>query len=97
MGSQLPITERIEEDVNGGRIPLKMRGPASAMWADPGETLREVPKDVQLKKVMLSIWWDVRGPVLWQLLDEGATVTANLYTEQLRDLKRVVDQRQGIV
>ncbi|PIO59876.1 hypothetical protein TELCIR_18648, partial [Teladorsagia circumcincta] len=29
-----------------------------------------------------------------QLLDEGATVTANLYTEQLPDLKRVVDQRR---
>ncbi|PIO52972.1 hypothetical protein TELCIR_25713 [Teladorsagia circumcincta] len=42
---------------------------------------------------MLSIWWDVRGPVLWQLLDEGATVTANLYTQQLRDLKRIDDQR----
>ncbi|PIO70603.1 hypothetical protein TELCIR_07535 [Teladorsagia circumcincta] len=42
---------------------------------------------------MLSIWRDLHGPVLWQLLDKIATVTANLYTQQLRDLKRIVDQR----
>ncbi|KAK6026483.1 hypothetical protein OSTOST_07562 [Ostertagia ostertagi] len=44
-------------------------------------------------KVMLSIWWYAHGPVLWQVLYEGATVTANLYTQQLRDLMRIVDQR----
>ncbi|PIO75635.1 transposase, partial [Teladorsagia circumcincta] len=64
-----------------------------AQWVSLGETPKKVPKDVHPKKVMLSIWWDVRGPVLWQLLDEGATATAILYTQQLRDLKRIVDQR----
>ncbi|KHJ76768.1 hypothetical protein OESDEN_23612 [Oesophagostomum dentatum] len=27
---------------------------------------------------MVSAWWNVHGVVHWQLLDDGATITANL-------------------
>ncbi|KIH51413.1 hypothetical protein ANCDUO_18502 [Ancylostoma duodenale] len=36
---------------------------------------------------MLCIWWSVNGQEYWELLAEGSTVTADVYTEQLRNLK----------
>ncbi|KAK6733927.1 hypothetical protein RB195_017598 [Necator americanus] len=36
---------------------------------------------------MLCIWWSVHGVEYWELLAQGCTVTADVYVEQLRNLK----------
>ena len=36
---------------------------------------------------MLSVWWGVQGPIYWELLPEGTTITGDVYARQLRDLK----------
>jgi histone-lysine N-methyltransferase SETMAR len=39
--------------------------------------------DLHLKKVMLSVWWNMAGVVHWELLSTGSTVTAEYYCKQL--------------
>ncbi|CAO4377214.1 unnamed protein product [Caenorhabditis nigoni] len=59
----------------------------------PRESPQDVPKpDLHPKKVMLSVWWGVDGPIYWELLHEGKTITGDLYTTQLRNLKKAVDR-----
>ncbi|CAO4365571.1 unnamed protein product [Caenorhabditis nigoni] len=54
-------------------------------WVGEGESPQDVPKpDLHPKKVMLSVWWGVDGPIYWELLPEGKTITGDLYTTQLR-------------
>ena len=41
---------------------------------------------------MLSVWWNVRGVIHWELLPTGSTITAHSYCEQLN---RVAAKLQG--
>ncbi|KAK6747671.1 hypothetical protein RB195_000708 [Necator americanus] len=43
--------------------------------------------DTALSLLMLCIWWSVHGVEYWELLSEGYTATADVYVEQLRNLK----------
>ncbi|PIC39523.1 hypothetical protein B9Z55_011179 [Caenorhabditis nigoni] len=64
-----------------------------SQWVGEGESPQDVPKpDLHPKKVMLSVWWGVDGPIYWELLPEGKTITGDLYTTQLRNLKKAVDR-----
>lgn len=59
-------------------------------WIGPGEQPKPEPKpELHQKKIMLCIWWDLSGVVYWELLPEGTTVRASLYSEQL---DRVAEQ-----
>ncbi|KHJ91396.1 transposase [Oesophagostomum dentatum] len=69
-----------------------------AQWVGIGEQAQGLPKqDLHLKKVMVSVWWNIHGVVHWQLLDDGATTTAKLYVQQLRALKAKVGGSGGLV
>jgi [histone H3]-lysine36 N-dimethyltransferase SETMAR len=35
------------------------------------------------KKVLLCFWWDTEGPVHWELLQQGQTITAQVYCDML--------------
>ncbi|KAK6751513.1 hypothetical protein RB195_003108 [Necator americanus] len=39
------------------------------------------------KNIMLCIWWSVNGVEYWELLAHGCTVTADVYVDQLKNLK----------
>jgi histone-lysine N-methyltransferase SETMAR len=39
--------------------------------------------ELHQKKLMLSVWWMCDGPVYWELLPRGQTITANHYCQQL--------------
>ena len=63
-----------------------------AQWVDRDEQPDDVPKpDLHPKKVMLCVWWTINGPIYWELLPAGQTITADVYSRQLRDLKKAVD------
>ena len=34
-------------------------------------------------KIMLSVWWAVKGIIHWEILPVGCTITADLYYQQL--------------
>ena len=41
-------------------------------WLSVGQTGTVTPKhDLHPKKVMLSVWWDVKGIIYWELLPDG--------------------------
>ena len=43
-----------------------------------------MPKlDLHPKKVMLNVWWGVRGIIHWEILPDSCTITADLYCQQL--------------
>ena len=53
-------------------------------WLSPGQTdVVTLKPDVHPKKVMLSVWWDVRGIIHWESLPDGCIITADLYCQQL--------------
>ena len=52
-----------------------------------------MPKtDLHPKKVMLSVWWEVKGVIHWETLPNGCTITADLYCQQL---DRVAQKLKG--
>jgi hypothetical protein len=48
--------------------------------------------DLHPKKIMLSVWWGVRGIIYWELLPTGCAINADLYCQQL---DRVAAKFQG--
>lgn len=60
-------------------------------WLSPGQKPKPVPKpDLHPEKVLLSIWWNLRGIVYWELLESGATVTAEVYCKQLERVQEAL-------
>ena len=61
-------------------------------WCDRGERPTPEPKaPLHGKKVLLSVFWDHEGVLLFELLPENTTVTAEYYCGQLQRLKNVVE------
>ena len=57
-------------------------------WLSPNQQPVPTPKpEIRQKKVMLSVWWDVHGIVYWTLLPTNTTITADVYCEQLENLR----------
>lgn len=53
-------------------------------WLGAGQTGVATPKDdLHPKKIMLSVWWGVKGIIHWEILPAGCTITADLYCQQL--------------
>ena len=53
-------------------------------WLSAGQTGVATPKpDLHPKKVMLSVWWGVKGIIHWEILLDGCSITADLYCQQL--------------
>jgi histone-lysine N-methyltransferase SETMAR len=64
-------------------------------WCDPGESSQSVAKaDLHPKKVMLSVWWDWRGVLYFELLPCGQTIDAKKYCAQLENLKRAGTEKR---
>ena len=49
-------------------------------WLSHGDQGVPTPKPSQgTKKIMLSVWWGVRGVIHWELLEPNKTITKELY------------------
>ena len=46
---------------------------------------------------MLSVWWDVKGIIYWELLPDGCTVIADLYCQQLGRVAQKLNGKQDRV
>lgn len=46
------------------------------------------------KKVMLSIWWDYKGVIFYELLRQGTTINSDVYCNQLSKLKRALTEKR---
>jgi histone-lysine N-methyltransferase SETMAR len=56
-------------------------------WVDKGEKPEPEPKpEIHKKQIMLSVWWDSKGVVWFELLPPHTTITAAYYSNQLQRL-----------
>jgi [histone H3]-lysine36 N-dimethyltransferase SETMAR len=64
-------------------------------WRSPGQKPGQTPrKDFRAKKAMLCVWWGRRGPIFWELLEQGKTVNSDVYCEQLEKTHRTLRNRR---
>lgn len=64
-------------------IPLDNRR-CSNQWLATGQRPKATSKpEAHQKKVMLCVWWWVGGIIHWELLENGLSITAELYMAQL--------------
>jgi histone-lysine N-methyltransferase SETMAR len=62
---------------------------------DPGQPSTLTPKpDIHGQKVMLSVWWDMKGILYFELLEPGQTVSDERYRQQLRRLNTEIEQKR---
>lgn len=56
-------------------------------WLSKNETPISTPRPgLTLRKIMLCVWWDIRGIIHYELLKPGNTVTAEVYCQQIERL-----------
>lgn len=64
-------------------------------WLSRKEKPLPVPKDgLHPKKIMLCLWWDMRGLIHYEMLNHNQTVTAEKYSSQLEDLKNALSRKR---
>lgn len=64
-------------------------------WVHSGEAAQSQPKpDPHGEKVMLSVWWDVKGIVYWELLSDNSTINADVYCTQLEKVSEALQNRR---
>ena len=57
-------------------------------WVDRDQQPEPKPKgDLQPRKVNVSVWWDVRGVIYFELLPPNTTLDSTLYCSQLDSLQ----------
>nr|XP_027198501.1 histone-lysine N-methyltransferase SETMAR-like [Dermatophagoides pteronyssinus] len=64
-------------------------------WLSPGQSPAPTARrELHPRKVLLSVWWDIRGVIHHEILEPGRTITAEVYWEQLDLLKSAIDQKR---
>lgn len=64
-------------------------------WGKRGERSQTTAKPgLTLNKVMLSIWWDWKGIVYYEVLLPGETIDSDLYCQQLIRLKQAIEKKR---
>jgi len=65
------------------------------IWSRRGEALeRQAKAKMHQKKVMLSIWWDWKGPVFYKL-PKNKMINSDVYCEQLQKLNDTIAQKRS--
>ena len=55
-------------------------------------------QEVHQRKVMLSVWWDCKGVIFFELLPRNQTINSDVYCRQLDSLsKNIIQKRPGLV
>ena len=64
-------------------------------WSRPREPARIISKaGIHRKKVLLSVWWDYKGIVYFELLPPNRTINFVIYIEQLTKLNNAVEKKR---
>jgi histone-lysine N-methyltransferase SETMAR len=90
----------INRIVTGGeKWVLYVNKERKRQWLSPGQRpVLTAKPGLHPKKVMLCVWWDIKGVVHYEVLEPNQTITAELYCEQLDCLNQVlVSKRPALV
>lgn len=60
-------------------------------WRGPGEPTQTSKADIHQKKVLLSVWWDYKRVVYFELLPPNRTIISDVYIKQLTKLNNAVE------
>ncbi|CAK9827516.1 Mariner Mos1 transposase [Anthophora retusa] len=64
-------------------------------WSKPGEPAQSIAKaGLHPKKVMLCIWWDMKGVVYFELLPPNKTIDSGVYCLQLEKLNNAIKEKR---
>ncbi|GFV75089.1 histone-lysine N-methyltransferase SETMAR [Trichonephila clavipes] len=58
----------------------------------PAQTISKA--DIHQKKVMLSVWWNFKGIVFFELLPDNTTINSEVYCHQLDKLNDALQQKR---
>ena len=65
-------------------------------WLSPGQSSIPTPKpNIHRTKVMLCVWWDIKGILYYELLNPKQTVDSQLYSQQLRRLSEKIEEKRS--
>lgn len=59
---------------------------------EPAQTTSKA--ELHPKKIMLSIWWDYKGVVYFELLPRNQTINSNVYCQQLTKLDEAIKEKR---
>ena len=65
---------------------------SSSRPREPAQTTSKA--DIHQKKVLLSVWWDYKGIVYFELLPPNRTINSVVYIKQLMKLNNAVEEKQ---
>lgn len=64
-------------------------------WSRRDELAQTISKpELHAKKIMLSVWWDYKGVVYFELLPRNQTINSNIYCQQLTKLNEAVKEKR---
>ncbi|KAG6795545.1 Ammar1 transposase [Apis mellifera caucasica] len=63
-------------------------------WSRPREPAQTSKAGIHQKKVLLSVWWDYKGIVYFELLPLNQTINSVVYIEQLTKLNNAVEEKR---
>lgn len=64
-------------------------------WVDKDQSAEPAAKaGLHPKKVMLCVWWNMKGIIHWELLPANETITGDLYAKQLDRLQQALLLKQ---
>ncbi|XP_015432529.1 PREDICTED: histone-lysine N-methyltransferase SETMAR-like [Dufourea novaeangliae] len=64
-------------------------------WSKRDEPAQSTSKaELHQKKVMLSIWWDYKGVVYFELLPRNQTINSDVYCQQLLKLDEAIKEKR---
>lgn len=64
-------------------------------WVNRGEKASPIAKaGLHPKKCPLSLFWDTEGVVYWELMPQGATITGEVYSQQLDRLAEALVEKR---
>ncbi|BFZ03636.1 hypothetical protein BsWGS_06675 [Bradybaena similaris] len=69
----------------------------SMEWKHVGSPVKKFKSQRSTRKVMLTDFWDMQGPITISFLEKGSTVSSANYCELLRQVKKdIKNKRRGI-
>lgn len=64
-------------------------------WCKKGESAQMISKaGIHQKKVMVSVWWDYKGIIYFDIMQRNKTINSNVYIQQLSNLQNVIQEKR---